>query len=110
MEIWLEKNKCTGCGACSNICPKGAIKMVEDDCGFKYPIIDKELCVDCGLCKSTCPIVSKYEPNRLNKPIVYATWSNDAENRYISTSGGMFFELAKYIIEHNGFVVGARYN
>lgn len=110
MEVWLRKDQCTGCGACSNICPKGAIKMVEDDCGFKYPEIDKNLCINCGLCKNTCPIVSKYKPNRLDKPIVYATWSKDEKNRYISTSGGMFFELAKYVIENNGFVIGARYN
>ncbi len=110
MKVWLKKSQCTGCGACSNICSRGAIKMVEDDCGFKYPVIDKNLCIDCGLCKNTCPIVSKYKPNRLVKPKVYATWSNDAKNRYISTSGGMFFELGKYVIEKSGFVIGARYN
>ncbi len=110
MEIWLKKNECTGCGACSNVCPKGAIKMIEDECGFKYPVIDHTLCINCGLCKKTCPIVSKFETARFDKPSVYATWSKDEENRYISTSGGMFFELAKYVIENKGSVVGARYN
>lgn len=110
MKIWLKKNQCTGCGACSNICPKGAIEMIEDECGFKYPVINQSKCINCGLCKKTCPIVSKFESNRLNEPKVYATWSKDEENRYISTSGGMFFELAKYIIKNKGYVIGARYN
>ena len=31
MEQIVEKNKCTGCTACMNICPKHAISMVEDE-------------------------------------------------------------------------------
>ena len=36
-----EKEICSGCTACMNICPKCAIEMKEDEEGFKYPIIDK---------------------------------------------------------------------
>ena len=32
------KKECTGCGACSNICPKHAITMQADEEGFKYEI------------------------------------------------------------------------
>ena len=110
MENWLKKNQCTGCGACKNICPKGAIKMEMDSSGFMYPVIDNNLCINCGLCKKTCPILEKFKPNRFDKPNVYATWSKNEKNRYISTSGGMFFELAKYVIENDGYVIGARYD
>ena len=29
-----EKNKCTGCFACYNICPKNAIEMIENSEGY----------------------------------------------------------------------------
>lgn len=51
MEKVIGLNKCTGCTACLNICPKKAISMVEGQDGFKYPVIDQEKCIDCGLCK-----------------------------------------------------------
>ena len=46
-----EKEKCTGCGACMNICPVQAIRMVADGEGFLYPAVDREKCIGCGLCE-----------------------------------------------------------
>lgn len=40
MKGSVEKNRYTGCSACASICPKGAIKLVEDDEGFKHLVID----------------------------------------------------------------------
>lgn len=52
----LQKNKkdCTGCCACMNVCPKGAVKMKEDSEGFPYPEIDESLCIGCSKCLSVC--------------------------------------------------------
>ena len=36
-----DKGKCYGCEACVQICPKSALKMEEDDEGFRYPILNK---------------------------------------------------------------------
>ena len=36
-KMICDKEKCTGCFACYNICPKNAIKMEEDEHGFIYP-------------------------------------------------------------------------
>ena len=44
MEI-CEKNRCTGCQACMNICPMDAISFHEDLKGFLYPEVS-EKCVD----------------------------------------------------------------
>lgn len=110
MEMWISKEKCTGCGVCSNICPQKAIKMLEDDTGFVYPVIDKEKCVDCGFCKKTCPVFENKNNNNYREPIVFASWSKNESVRYTSTSGGLFTELAKQFIINNGYVVGAAYN
>lgn len=56
-NIILYKNKedCCGCSACYSICPRNAIKMIPDNEGFLYPVINRELCVACKLCLQVCP-------------------------------------------------------
>ena len=39
-----EKKDCSGCGACSAICPQSCIDMKTDNEGFLYPVIEKENC------------------------------------------------------------------
>ena len=39
-----KKSECCGCHACMNICPKGAIEMIKDNDGFKYPVINQKKC------------------------------------------------------------------
>ena len=103
-----EKKDCCGCHACSNICPKNAIMMVEDENGFKIPKIDEKLCIDCGLCEKVCPIInnSKIE----NEPVSYAIYNKDDEIRKNSSSGGIFYLIAKYILDLGGVVFGAKFN
>ena len=48
------KNQCSGCMACMNICPQGAIIPREDSCGFIYPKVVQEKCIECGLCIEVC--------------------------------------------------------
>ncbi|RHR51879.1 4Fe-4S dicluster domain-containing protein [Clostridium sp. AF18-27] len=111
MENWLKDNECTGCGACQNICPKEAIQMVTDECGFWHPRIIKDKCIDCKQCEKVCPIVKPAFSNRFSSsPEVYAGWSLNADTRYNSTSGGIFSELALKILEMGGAVSGAVYS
>lgn len=110
MKEILENKKCTGCGVCSNGCPKKAIQMVEDYTGFKYPVVDNSKCINCYLCKKLCPILNVPKENNYEKPKVYACWSKDKKNREISTSGGIFTEVGKYVINNGGKVVGAAYD
>ncbi len=101
-----QKDKCTGCYACYNICPKKAISLKEDDFGFIYPQVDKEKCINCGLCKKICPqINSKLKMLQPNK--VYAVYSNDNKVREKSTSGGVATIISKAILIQNGVVYGA---
>lgn len=106
----LDKEECTACAACVNICPKKCIYMERDEEGFEYPKIDKEKCINCGLCEKICPIINNKKQYENSKPRIYAAWSLDEEIRYNSTSGGIFSEIAKIILNKNGFICGARYN
>lgn len=105
MENICPKNLCTGCFACSNICPKDAITPKADNEGFAHPAIDAEKCIDCGLCEKVCPI---NHPAERNLPIaVFSGWANDERIRRESSSGGAFSVLAQQTLSEGGIVVGA---
>lgn len=106
-----DKFSCYGCGACKNICPKGAITMKEDNEGFIYPVIDKKKCIDCKLCVKTCIYKNdKLFENQLEEKPVYAAINKNDEIRKNSTSGGMFTEFYKHIIKEGGSVIGVKLN
>ena len=105
----MEKGKCSGCKMCGDLCPQGAITFESDEKGFWYPVIDHEKCTECGLCMKKCPAAHVGELKSGNEPVVYAAWSKDSAIRQESTSGGLFWELAKRFIENGGAVAGCRY-
>ncbi len=109
METIVEKNKCTGCTACMNICPKNAISMEIDNEGFKHPVINKDKCIDCGLCKKTCPVLNTTSNKSLNK--CYVAYNKDEVSCKNKASSGSIFELiAKLILNENGIVIGAAFD
>ena len=105
----LEKNECSGCTACMNACPKAAITMQEDSEGFLYPHIDENTCIHCGLCQKVC---SWEHPtyNNSSEPLTLASILQNKAERQRSTSGGVFYAIAKWIIEQNGVVYGAAFD
>lgn len=105
----LNKYQCCGCTACEQVCAKGAISMVHDNEGFSYPVINKDLCVGCGLCEKVCAFAQPQYANS-KEPAVYATHLKEAEERKKSSSGGIFYAIAKWIIAQGGIVYGAAFN
>ena len=99
-----DKNLCTGCGACYNACKFGSIQMYQDKYGFYYPTIDSSKCKDCNICTKSCPIIS-YEIPKNDLLNLYAAYSKDSDIRKDSTSGGIFSELAKTILNDGGIVL-----
>lgn len=102
----LAKSECCACTACEQACPVSAISFVKDDEGFLYPTINKDKCIDCGLCERVCPVE---HPNYSNtdSPEVYAAMVKDVEQRKKSSSGGMFYAIASWILNQGGKVYGA---
>lgn len=102
---------CCGCTACESICAHNAITMKEDEEGFLYPVLNVSSCVECGLCNNVCPIVSR-KSSRLSPTYkkIYAIRNKNKNTLLKSSSGGAFSLIAKYIIDHGGYVVGAIYN
>ncbi len=51
-DIEKDEELCTHCGACTAICPTGALYLNQDDMKVNF---DKEKCVGCELCVPVCP-------------------------------------------------------
>ena len=96
--------KCSGCTACSQSCPQGCITMQADAEGFVYPVVNEITCIGCGKCRAVCPVINNeggYKPQT-----ILAEKNQNEETRRTSSSGGVFYELAKTFIEDGGTVYG----
>ena len=104
--ITKDKTECCGCTACKHSCPVNAISFQLDDEGFSYPQIDYNICIHCGLCEKVCPFNHpRYENN--SNPDAYASMIKNKTERVKSSSGGVFYKIASYIIAQKGIVYGA---
>lgn len=108
--VLASATDCTACAACVSVCPKGCISMVEDKEGFLQPKIDTKQCILCHKCEKTCPILNTESISDDFETKAYAVINKDDEIRAQSSSGGVFFPLAKWVIEQGGVVFGARWN
>ena len=45
----VDRSKCTGCGICQELCPRGAIRVTY------VANVDLDRCVGCGACVEDCP-------------------------------------------------------
>ena len=108
MEKICDNNKCTGCLACMNACPKDAISVIYDSNGLMLPHIDQNKCVNCGLCEKTCPV---NHPVQLAKPIkAYAAWNLDDNKHALSSSGGLARAMYDFAIDNGGVCYGTRFD
>jgi len=88
--------------------------MHIDDEGFFRPVIASEICTLCGFCSTVCPVLQAekvkkhhYTKHQLK---VYAAWSKDKDIVEESSSGGLFSEFSRAVLEYGGFVAGAVMN
>lgn len=104
----IDKN-CTGCSACQNGCPYNAIELRLDMYGFFAPHVT-DACINCGKCAVICPAINSVESRATCEPISYAMVNSNLDEIEKSSSGGIFFLLAKHVIcDLGGVVFGAAY-
>lgn len=48
--VYVDVEKCAGCGACAEVCPAEAISLVGGTAK-----VDQEKCTDCEACVEVCP-------------------------------------------------------
>ncbi len=62
----VDKDKCDGCGYCVDVCPFGAIHLIEypkEGEIKKMAQVDEGTCQGCGICQATCPKEGIYVEN-----------------------------------------------
>ncbi len=52
-KIHRDDEKCFQCGACTGICPVGALHLKRPEMEVLF---DPEQCTGCGLCVTACPV------------------------------------------------------
>jgi len=52
-EVFRNENKCTVCGACTDICPSGALYLERPSMEVKF---DSDNCIVCQACVKVCPV------------------------------------------------------
>ena len=104
MKQVIDKLKCCGCNACGSVCPKQAISLQLDEYGFIFPVIDESKCIDCGLCLRTCPMIN--DMKLIDSQIAYAATNKDNESIKNCASGGIFYTLAKKVVDNGAYVFG----
>ena len=108
MLNFVNFEQCCLCNACSRICPVNAIEYNLEYKSFYYPQINIDKCIKCNQCRYVCPAIQDtVRILKNNFPVSYAARTNDCDALFNSTSGGIFFEAAKYVIENSGYVCGA---
>lgn len=107
-NIKVIEDKCTGCGACVVCCPTKAIRMKKNDEGFETPIVDMEKCTKCGKCIKKCHAFQfPKELMQNEEEAYYGRIKNNEKVLTYSSSGGIYYLLAKKIIDNGGITYGA---
>ncbi|WP_022767907.1 polysaccharide pyruvyl transferase family protein [Butyrivibrio sp. NC2007] len=103
--VYTDNSKCSGCGACHDVCPVNAIEMQEDKTGYRYPVINPDICLKCGKCRRTCPLSNPVQNGY--KPVTYIAATKEADKAYRSSSGGVFPVMCDKLLSEGGVIYGA---
>lgn len=116
-NLILEKNEefgitpnCCGCGACSVICPKKAVKIGMNKEGFRHYEIDSNLCVNCELCKQVCPMNKVEARTLLESKALYSFKNTDSLVLSKSSSGGAAHTISQLLNGKGYYVCGVMYD
>lgn len=95
-----EKDKCTGCMACVDVCPRNAIQVI--DTMRSYNAVKNENCIECGACQKKCQ--QNNPPLTLQPKYMYQGWCIDVDLRTSAASGGYASAISEAFIKSGGIV------
>lgn len=104
----LPVDRCTGCGVCMLKCPRQSISMEKNSEGFRYPAVNTSKCINCKICEEQCPVLHAVPDHE--KTEFYAVQNQNSEIRIDSSSGGFFFAVCSWVIDHEGIICAAKYD
>ena len=110
MSTVLNVQDCYGCGVCATVCAKKAISIKLNSNGFYVPSLDIELCTNCGLCAEVCGFLHDDLAFNEQPKYGYGAWSNNPVVRKRCSSGGIGYEIGKYLLQEGYKLCGVRYN
>lgn len=102
----LDK-ECKVCGGCYLECSTKAIHFELGEQNY-YPVVDAKLCIGCGICEKVCK--ASYRNISEFQSYFYIGNSKDNDVLQRSSSGGLFAEIAKYVLGCGGIVFGAAFD
>ena len=100
---------CCGCGGCEWVCPINCIKIKQNAEGFYAALCDDKKCIGCGKCIKVCPMFNSLSSCQKTMEC-YAAVSQEKNIYAMGASGGVFPQIAKYILENGGYVFGCGYD
>lgn len=101
MKTVCEKDKCAGCMACVDVCPRQAVH-IRDDLRAYNAEIDEQRCVSCGACTRVC---QNFHKPAFSEPAAwYQGWAADPEVRSLGSSGGVATAISLAFVEQGGVV------
>lgn len=97
-------SQCSGCGLCVVVCPVKCVSLVEDSEGFLVPVVSEGKCTRCGICLSRCPWMRTSDCGHvISEGFMVASKTRAGLSR--SSSAGVFYHLAKWMMEEKGGTV-----
>ena len=103
-------NKCSGCSACSVICPTDSIEMKLNRDGFIRPYINQKKCINCKLCEKICIFNQEDRGKFLDDANLYSAWTKNFTIRETTTSGGIGYEISKWALSKGYSVCGVEFS
>ena len=105
-------NNCIGCGSCESVCGLSCITLKPNEEGFLYPEIDRIKCTQCNICETVCPVLYNGSMHTISDARILGIRPKQEKELEVkqSASAGVFYFIAKKIIESGGLVYGAAFD
>lgn len=101
MKTVCETNKCAGCMACIDVCPKGAIE-IKDDLSVYNAVIKEDKCIACNSCHCICQ--SNHMAEIMTPIKWHQGWAVNEDVRKRCSSGGYATAISEAFIDSGGAV------